>query len=159
MFLSITLGNIKENLTISICGNPISQKNYSTSNIKCYFVFINGDAIQDVAFHNIVVMRSMHGQCKSIFCFSGKFDLTEEASHPEVDRANAGNKLLKWEQINRERNSCVLHSSQMHLWPCAVITVCSFPSPASAPTCVTPVFNCLCIRAASSFPSMLDQSL
>lgn len=32
--------------------------NKSTLNIKCYFVLINADTIQDVAFHNIVVMRS-----------------------------------------------------------------------------------------------------
>lgn len=70
MFLSVTLGNIKENLTISICGNPISQKSNSTSNIKCYFVFINGDAIQDVAFHNIVVMRSISmGSVNNFFVF------------------------------------------------------------------------------------------
>lgn len=47
------------------------------------------------------------------------------------------------------------HDKQTRHCLCPVLPACLFTSPASPSTCITPVFYCLYIKAASSFPSML----
>lgn len=44
------------------------------------------------------------------------------------------------------------YDKQTLLCLCPALPACLFPSPASASTCITPVFYCVCIKSASSFP-------